>query len=578
MKKALLLALLALGSTLTAQQKLPSSEETIDVSIVNVDVFVTDKRGRRVTGLTADDFEIRENGRVQPVTNFAEYRRDSKDAATQAPPAKRTILLFIERTSLPPFHAKPLFAALRRTVREVVRPGDSAAVVFWDRVSAYTLQDFTDEVPKLEAALIEIEKQTGPGARAFDPLRSREFARSFYDNLPPQLGGRKIVQTFDLFELQADAHFSMFRYEKKAEELVAMMRSMSEADGRKILIFATDDFGLSPVTYPTGYSAVASGDLETKAIREEVARTANEHNITIYPVYPPGLEWRSPVDASVNRDNIFAVNQNDTLRNAHDFEVLVNQTRALDELAKETGGLTAAGSKDIVSLLPRVAEDLTSYYSLAYRTPATGTTKSRDITVRTKNRDLVVRSRAEYVEKTDVTRMQDRVIANLYRPDGKGTIRLQVELGTIDRAGRAKWSVPVRIRIPIDSLSVGRDDRGTFGVYIATGGLLGIMSDVDRRTQAFSFADIAPGQKHFEYEFTLTFNGATSLVSIGVLDERSKDFGLHMVELPAYRKEQAGEVPRSSSEVLEVPREAQLLSYSAIQLFSKTRPTTRSVR
>ena len=70
-----LLVSLALAATpAIAQQKLPPEGETIDVSIVNVDVFVTDKKGQRVTGLTPDDFEIRENGLVQPITNFAEYR------------------------------------------------------------------------------------------------------------------------------------------------------------------------------------------------------------------------------------------------------------------------------------------------------------------------------------------------------------------------------------------------------------------------------------------------------------------------------------------------------------------------
>ena len=47
-----------------AQQQVPVAGETIDVTIVNVEVFVTDKRGRRVHGLTRDDFEIHENGKA----------------------------------------------------------------------------------------------------------------------------------------------------------------------------------------------------------------------------------------------------------------------------------------------------------------------------------------------------------------------------------------------------------------------------------------------------------------------------------------------------------------------------------
>src|SRR5688572_1906224 len=143
-----------------AQQQLPPSGETIDVSLVNVDVFVTDRNGQRVTGLTADDFEIRENGRVQPITNFAEYTSQASTTASTAPNAKRTVVVFVERFSLPEFRTRPLFASIRKMLQSVIRPGDSAAVVFWDNGGAYTLQYFTDHLPSLEAAVTEIERQS----------------------------------------------------------------------------------------------------------------------------------------------------------------------------------------------------------------------------------------------------------------------------------------------------------------------------------------------------------------------------------------------------------------------------------
>lgn len=49
--------LLLLGLSAFAQQQLPPASETIDVSIINLDVFVTDKKGNRVDGLTLDDLE-----------------------------------------------------------------------------------------------------------------------------------------------------------------------------------------------------------------------------------------------------------------------------------------------------------------------------------------------------------------------------------------------------------------------------------------------------------------------------------------------------------------------------------------
>lgn len=536
-KSAVLLLMAVLVSPLFAQQQLPPSGETIDVSLVNVDVFVTDRKGQRVTGLTADDFEIRENDRIQPITNFAEYTNKATAPTMTAPNAKRTVLVFVERFSLPSFRTRPLFASIRSTLRSVIRPGDSAAVVFWDHGSAYTLQYFTDDVPSLEAALSEIERQSSGVMGAADLSRRRAFARAFQGSMPSdRIEGLRDPDSNDSWGVHAEAQFALFYFEHKVEELKALMRSISDVDGRKIVIFATNDFGLYPAGSAEGH--LPEHNLQTDRYRDALARTANEHGITIYPVYPVGLQWTPTASADENRTNIYSIDPvQDAYRASHDQQTLVNQTAALAELARETGGLMAAGSSDIVSLLPRVVEDLHSYYSLAYRTPATGTTASRDIAVKAKNREYTVRSRREYVEKTDVTRMQDRVVANLYRPDGGGSIPVYVELGKIEKVSRQRWSVPVLINLPLDALSIGPDGRGSFSVFIATGGMIGIMSDVQQRTQHFSQADLSPGQQHVTYELTLTFNAATSVVSVGVMDAGSKDFGLKTVDLPAFGAE-----------------------------------------
>ena len=48
--------------------------ETMEVNVISLDVFVTDKKGNPVTGLTVDDFIVYENGRPQDITNFSEIR------------------------------------------------------------------------------------------------------------------------------------------------------------------------------------------------------------------------------------------------------------------------------------------------------------------------------------------------------------------------------------------------------------------------------------------------------------------------------------------------------------------------
>src|SRR3954453_11900939 len=63
--------------------------EKIDVSVVNVDVTVTDRRGQPVPGLSRSDFEIFEDGKPQPISNFyavenAQAKADPRSAGETA--------------------------------------------------------------------------------------------------------------------------------------------------------------------------------------------------------------------------------------------------------------------------------------------------------------------------------------------------------------------------------------------------------------------------------------------------------------------------------------------------------------
>jgi hypothetical protein len=59
---------LLIAAAAIAQQ--PPITEKIEVSVVNVDVTVTGADGQPVWGLSADDFEIFDDGRRQAITNF----------------------------------------------------------------------------------------------------------------------------------------------------------------------------------------------------------------------------------------------------------------------------------------------------------------------------------------------------------------------------------------------------------------------------------------------------------------------------------------------------------------------------
>src|SRR5689334_23452324 len=121
MKRVSLALLLSLSTLLpalgqTTPQRPDEKDDVVKITtnLVQVDAVVT-KDGKPVTGLTADDFEIYEDGRKQAITSFAfisnvanvpsnteEPRRDK--AAAEAPPAapvqrdvaRRTIAVVVD--------------------------------------------------------------------------------------------------------------------------------------------------------------------------------------------------------------------------------------------------------------------------------------------------------------------------------------------------------------------------------------------------------------------------------------------------------------------------------------------------
>jgi hypothetical protein len=94
----------AIAVVLLAAAAQAQVSEVIEVRVANVDVVVLDRAGKPITGLTKDDFQLFEDGKPQPLTNFYETRGEAPAGAPepQRPPEvkKRSILLFFDSSSI----------------------------------------------------------------------------------------------------------------------------------------------------------------------------------------------------------------------------------------------------------------------------------------------------------------------------------------------------------------------------------------------------------------------------------------------------------------------------------------------
>jgi len=187
-RNACLIAALATAGTLSlfgAEKTPPPTSLTtfgavVDVNVVNVDVYATDKSGKRVNDLRQGDFELLEDGKPVPISNFTPVRlpvSGSQPGSPQAPgtpagPEDRTatgtpadgwnLVVYVDNANIRPSHRTRALQQLREFLATSVSPADRVMVVASDRVLK-VWQPFTSDASALGTALQGIEKVSAQG-------------------------------------------------------------------------------------------------------------------------------------------------------------------------------------------------------------------------------------------------------------------------------------------------------------------------------------------------------------------------------------------------------------------------------
>jgi VWFA-related protein len=569
MKSSLAAALLAAACPLfaaTTETPIPRAGETIEVSIVNLDVIVTDKLGQRVHGLTKDDFQVFEDGKPQAISNFAAYAPEAKSeviasksgVSMPAAPAetakrqRRTIAIFIEDFRLPEDRVRTIFDSMKKTLHELVAPGDAVLIATWNLRTRVRL-DYTDTLASIDAALDQIAKESSHVApdlidnhlarlneiRAFlnEAAQMNSEGHSGLTMNPESINSALAAEASD------PALREKARMRAKAAAINSFISTMSNDEGRKVMLLMTQRF--SQITGGEYFYAInpgdpldpsKRGDFSSYSLLEAIKATANAHGVTIYAFYPPGLDTQTFSSPTLSwRDGLPS-----TRASAFNHQVLDNELAALDDITKATGGTTSWGSVNIAEALPRIREDFEDYYSLAYRVTARNDNRARKVAVKAKNRDYVVRTRQQYMEKSDDNRVRDLVVASLYRPPAASGIAVEATLGTPVKKDQHRYVVPVSVRVPVASFLTTQDgavSRGAFSVYVATGRVVGETSDISKQTIPFTVADGEKAQNgYFTYNFDLLTDFATNRLAVGIYDEVSHDSGFARVDLYAIKE------------------------------------------
>lgn len=422
MRRYLLLlpAVVLCAGVLSAQQQQPPAQTgaaaqqptptfRAETNFVEVHAIVTDETGAFVKDLTADDFEVLEDGRVQAPVVFSMVDLPIEPpftpvnaAAPIEPDVRATTRTFDGRIYV--FLLDDLHTYVTRTnnVRELAKQfidqylgvNDLAAVVFTSGRQE-SGQELTNNRQLLKAAIDRFQGQKLPSAGAEKlALHLREAAHDIDpDTGDPQVG--RSVEQLQRAQSVRDPYDDQraFNARRSFDAVENVSRWLADVQGRrKALLLFSEGFDYD--IYQPFYINRSSDLIITEA-REAVA-AAQRANVNVYGIDPRGMsQFGEMIDINTRSD--YPQLEYGTFRGQ--LRELLLAQESLISLSEETGGIAIVNSGDLAGGLARIVLDNSRYYLLGYYSDSTKWRRNRfmDIEVRVKRPGLQVRARNGYL-------------------------------------------------------------------------------------------------------------------------------------------------------------------------------------
>ena len=371
----------------------------ISTSIIQIDVTVTDNRGKVITDLRRDEVEIYENGVKQEINGFSfvanlqpakqkEKKVDKKDPKANIPEpplvlrpsqVRRTIALVVDDLTLSFESTAHVRRALKRFVDTQMQDGDLVGII---RTGAGigALQQFTSNKQQLYAAIDRVKWNASARGRfgSFDPVeptmgeRSRAQGDGFMSD--------RDIQQEKRFGDEAKAFRESVFTTGTLGALQYIVHGMGELPGRKSVILFSDGFQIFPNWKNPGTSDNLRGDsglfgsgnagLASRTIEfmRELVDMANRKSVIFYTIDARGLETTSITAQDtfadptlLDRGALQSMQSISTDRGAELFDT----QQGLVYLAKQTGGLAYYNQNDIGTGVDKALDDQ-SFYLVAY--------------------------------------------------------------------------------------------------------------------------------------------------------------------------------------------------------------------
>jgi len=525
--------------------------DVVDVNVVNVEVFVTDRQGRRITGLGKDDFEILQDGVPVEISNFfavarpnridqlrdTEGRRSTSIAPGSDLPAEQqlNLVVYVDHFNLHPQTRKRALDELEGFIEDRMFQGDRVMLVGYDGQLKIE-QSFTRDWDQVRDGLRRMGK--GKALRVQDDVERRLALRGI------RLGFQEDQPEMAFNYVRSYIQEQRVELRRSADALGKTVRAMAGLPGRRALLYVSDGlprrpgedlleymrdlFGTQPVQ--TGPNPSAFIDTSIEALNQdegqlfdEITRHANAQQVTFYTVDARGGLGDS--SAGAEADSILLDGSG---RTALDAIRTTQMQEPLIEMAEATGGASILNTFELEDAFYRAGVDFDNFYSLGFQAPSSGDDTYHGIEVRVKDRPgLRVRHRSGFVDKPQGERIADRTLSSLIFEMEANPLGVEVDFGEPERVGRGEFNMRLLIRIPFRDVTLlpnGDVEEGRLRIYLAVKDDNGGVSDMHEYTYPLRVpsdqVEAARG-KEIGYSATLKIAPGTPRVAIGVWDELS---------------------------------------------------------
>jgi VWFA-related protein len=424
--------------------------ETIEVHVAEVDVVVVDSAGKPVSGLTKDDFELRADGRVRPITNFyaidrAALLRESEPTSPSASPVPRPpspvppthLVIFIDQERLGLKQRNRVLASLGKFVETHLKAGVDAAVITYDHALKTRLQPTTDHAAVL-AVIAEVEREA---PRITEMLSERRRIIQLIDDyveLPIALDGPEHIQSRVLMY----GEHQVLELQQSLAAVETLMTRLRGVPGRKVFVHVSSGLPLQPgvelydyferhLKIPLPLDKVG---LQQMSAYQRLAASAQSAGVAFYMIDASGLTLDEGSDMGQRGDSRL------------DSGVMRDNLRGpLQMLADETGGKSIINENDFDRAFTEIEAQYTTYYSLGFRVDADK--KMHKVDVRVKRPGLTVRTARAYRGRDADERARDGVEAAFDFPFEQNPLGVAIQVGAIEPAPHGGISVPITVTV-----------------------------------------------------------------------------------------------------------------------------------